>query len=202
MIRHLELRFGLPMAAACAAAAIASAQAPQTAPPADSASAARERPQISDAQLGLEARVRLFEGLGISNLSVLVSQGVATLGGAVPSEADRQRAEELVREVPGIRTVVNNLRVADPLTLALADEAAAEAEREKANVENTVAERLRADAVLGSRSIDVEADELGNTVTLTGTVTSEEEKERAGQIAAAALPAGNVRNLLEVRQRL
>lgn len=201
MIRHLELRFGLPMAAACAAAAIASAQAPQ-APPADSASAARERPQISDAQLGLEARVRIFEGLGISNLSVLVSQGVATLGGAVPSEADRQRAEELVREVPGIQTVVNNLRVADPLTLALADEAAAEAEREKANVENTVAERLRADAVLGSRSIDVEADELGNTVTLTGTVTSEEEKERAGQIAAAALPAGNVRNQLEVRQRL
>lgn len=202
MIRHLELRFGLSTLAACAAVAAASAQAPQAVPPTDSAPAARERPQVSDAQLGLEARVRLFEGLGISNLSVLVSQGVATVGGSVPSEDERQRAEQLVREVPGIQTVVNDLRVADPLTLALADEAAAETAREKADIENMVAEQLRADAVLGSRSIDVQADEIGNTVTLTGTVTSEEEKERAGQIAAAALPTGNVRNQIEVRQRL
>ena len=202
-MRHPKLRFGLPLLAACGAVAAASAQAPRPAPPgADSAPAARDRPQVSDAQLGLEARARLFEGLGISNLSVLVSQGVATVDGAVPSEVDRQRAEDLVRQVDGIQSVVNDLRVADPLTLALADEAAAEADREKADVENRVAEQLRADTVLGSRSIDVVADELGNTVTLTGTVSTEEEKERAGQIAAAVLPAGNVRNQLEVRQRL
>jgi hypothetical protein len=33
-------------------------------------------------------------------------------------------------------------------------------------------------------------------------VTTEEEKERAGQIAVSAFPAGTVRNQLEVRQRL
>lgn len=197
-----RLRFGIPLLVACAAAAAASAQPPQAAPPAASASASGDRPQVSDAQLGLEARARLYEGLGISNLSVLVNQGVATVDGTVPTEAERQRAEALVREVQGIETVVNELRIADPLTLALADEAAAAAEQEKADVENMVAEQLRADAVLGSRPIDVVADELANTVTLTGTVGTEDEKERAGQIAAAAFPAGNVRNQLEVRQRL
>lgn len=201
-MRH-QLRFGFPLLAACAAMTAASAQAPRSAPPpADSSAVARERPQVSDAQLGLEARARLFEGLGISNLSVLVSQGVATVDGTVPSEGELQRAEQLVREVPGIESVLNELRVADPLTLALADESAAAAEREQAEVENRVAEQLRADAVLGSRSIEVVADELGNSVTLTGIVSTEEEKERASQIAGAALPAGNVRNQLEVRQRL
>lgn len=197
-MRH-HIRFGLPLLAASAAIAVASAQAP---PSADSESPARDRRQVSDVQLALQARARLYEGLGISNLSVLVSQGVATVDGTVPSEAERRQAEDLVRGVEGIQNVVNTLRVADPLTLALADESAAAADREKADVENMVAAQLRADAVLGSRSINVAADEVGNTVTLTGTVSTDEEKERAGQIAAAALPAGNVRNQLEVRQRL
>lgn len=201
MRRHPH--FGLPLLAACAMGAVASAQAPQPTPPdAAAAPASRDVTDVSDAQLGLEARARLFEGLGISNLSVLVSQGVATVDGTVRSEADRRRAEELVREVRGIESVVNELNVADELTLALADEAAAATERERADVENMVAERLNADAVLGSRSIAVAADELANTVTLTGTVSTEEEKDRAGQIAASAFPAGNVRNQLEIRQRL
>lgn len=196
-------RFGISLLAACAAAAaMASAQPQSSPPPVGSGSTSGDRPQISDAQLGLEARARLFGALGISNLSVLVNQGVATVAGTVPSEADRQRAEELVGEVEGIRTVVNELRIADPLTLVLADEAGAEADREKANVENMVAEQLNADPVLGSRSIIVNADELANTVTLIGTVSTEDERARAGQIAAAAFPAGNVRNQIEVRQRL
>jgi osmotically-inducible protein OsmY len=191
------------LVAACAAIAAASAQAPQPAPPgADAASAAPDRPDVSDAQLGLEPRARLFEGLGISNLSVLVREGVATVDGTVPAEADRRRAEDLVREVQGIHSVVNDLRVADPLTLALAEESEAASGREKIDVENMIAERLSSDPVLGSRSIDVVADELGNTVTLTGTVSTEEEKQRASEIAVAAFPAGNVRNHLEVRQRL
>lgn len=188
--------------AACSAAAAAAAQ-PLSLPPREySAIEGDTSEQVSDAQLGLEARARIYEGFGISNMSVLVRQGVATIGGTVRTEEDRQRAEQLAREVPGITNVINELRIADPLTVALAQEAAATAEREKADLENMVRERLRADAVLGSRSIEVTADATTNAVTLTGTVSSEEEKVRAGQVAVAAFPAGNVRNLLEVRQRL
>ncbi len=61
---------------------------------------------------------------------------------------------------------------------------------------------MNADPVLGSRGISVVSDELTNTVTLTGAVTTEEEKARAGLIAVEAYPGGQVRNQLEVRQRL
>jgi hyperosmotically inducible protein len=193
--------------AACAAAAAAAAQAPPSAPlslpPRQYSTLDSPASQdVSDAQLGLEARARLYEGLGVSNLSVLVRQGVARIGGTVRSETDRERAEQLAREVPGITNVINELRIADSLTIALANEAAAAAAQQKADIENAVAERIRLDPVLGSRSIRVTADALSNTITLTGTVSTEEEKTRAGQIAVGALPAGNVRNLLEVRQRL
>ena len=102
----------------------------------------------------------------------------------------------------GIERVVNELRVVDSQAIALAGEAIAATERENARVEQAVTAQLRANAVLGSRPITVVADELTSTVTLSGTVSTEEEKERAGQIAANAFPAGTVRNQLEVRQRL
>lgn len=196
MYKHIRLEF-LAAAAFAGVAAVSAQSQPQE----PAASASRER-EVSDAQLGLEARARLFEELGVSNLSVLVDHGVATVDGTVRSDEDRRRAEALVLEVEGIERVVNELNVADRLTLALADEAAAATDRDNANVETSIAERLNADAALGSRSIEVVADELTNTVTLRGTVSSEEEKERAGQIAVTAYPGGNVRNQIEVQQRL
>jgi osmotically-inducible protein OsmY len=196
-------RFRLPWVAACIAAGTASAQAPQPAPP-DAASApeAHEPANVSDAQLGLEVQSRLYQTLDVSNLSALVRYGVATLDGSVRSEADRQRAEQIALEVHGVESVVNELTVAEPIIVALADDAEAVAERESTDIETAVATQLRSDPLLGSREIRVESDELTNTVTLTGTVSTEDEKEQAGRIAVSAFPAGQVRNQLEVRQRL
>jgi osmotically-inducible protein OsmY len=193
----------LLLLAVCAGAAAASAQAPQPAPSADSATPAAEaRRNVSDAQLGLEVQVQLFQELNVSNLSSIVRHGVATLDGMVNSETDRRRAEEIALTVPGVTSVVNELRVADASIIALANDAAALAERETLRIETAVTERLSSDATLGSRSIVVEADDLTNTVTLSGTVSTEAEKERAGQLAVSAFPAGQVRNQLEVQQRL
>jgi osmotically-inducible protein OsmY len=200
MRRH-HLR--LSLLAGCAAAAFASAQAPQPAPPpADTSPEVRERVDASDAHLGLEVQARLNQNLGVSNLSSIVQDGVVTLDGMVRSEADVERAEELALEVRGIHSVINELSVTQPLSIAIADEAAAVRERESTGIETDVAARLNADPVLGSRGIGVVSDERTNTVTLTGTVTTEEERVRAGAIAAEAFPAGQVRNQLEVRQRL
>jgi osmotically-inducible protein OsmY len=186
--------------ACAAAAAIASAQAPPSNPPADDPPV-RERRDVSDAQLGLEVQGRLSQELGL-NVSSIVRQGVATLDGMVRSEADIRRAEQLALEIDGVHSVINQLRVRLPLSVAIADEAAATREQEGANIELDVAARLNSDAVLGSRPIRVIADELTNTVTLTGTVATPEEKERAGALAVEAFPAGQVRNQLEVQQRL
>ena len=196
-------RSNLSLLVGCAAAAVLSAQQPQPgAPVADQAPTVRERPNVSDAQLGLEVQSRLFEDLGVSNLSALVRRGVATLDGVVRTEEDRQRAEQVALEVPGIDSVVNKLNIASPVTVAIARQAAEIAERETKNIEETVTQRLVSDAVLGSRQIVVEADDLTNTVTLHGTVGTEEEKQRAGELAVEAFPAGHVRNQLDVQQRL
>jgi osmotically-inducible protein OsmY len=198
--------FRLPLlAAACAAAAIATAQGPQPAPaanPPPPPPEARERADVTDAQLGLEVQARLHQQLDVSNLSALVRYGVATLDGTVRSEADRLRAEELAREVHGVDSVVNEITVADRLVLALADEADAVTQREQSDIEMAVMQSLRSDAAIGSRPISVTVDELANTVTLTGQVTTEEEKVNAGRLAVSAFPRGQVRNQLEVRQRL
>jgi len=190
--------------AACAAAGLASAQEPQSTPPppAGTPPEAREPVDTSDAQLGLEVQARLYQNLGVSNLSSIVRDGVATLDGMVRSDADLKRAEELALEVPGINSIVNELSVTQPLSIAIADEAAAVRDRESAGIETEVAARLNADPVLGSRGISVVSDERTNTVTLTGTVTTEEERVRASAIAGEAFPAGQVRNQLEVQQRL
>jgi osmotically-inducible protein OsmY len=137
-----------------------------------------------------------------STLFALVRRGVATLDGMVRTEEDRQRAEQLALEVAGVDNVVNKIRIASTVTVAIAKQSAEIADREAAKMEEAVKRRLVSDAVLGSRPIFVEADDLTNTVTLRGTVTSEEERERAGELATEAFPAGQVRNQLEVQQRL
>jgi osmotically-inducible protein OsmY len=186
-----------------ATATIAEAQLPPDAePPAAGDAGPGATPparttKVSDAQLGLEVQARLYQELDIaSNLSALVRYGVVTLDGTVKTEADRERAAELARTVPGIESVVNELVVGEIPTF---EDPAAAAERDETNLEEAVTSRLRYDPIVGSRNIRVLADELTRTVTLTGVVGSEEEKERAGRIAVGAFAAGNVRNQLEVQ---
>jgi osmotically-inducible protein OsmY len=213
----------LALLAACAAAATAAAQPPQSQapqsqapqaqapqapapqpPPPDASSPpeAHEPTNVSDAQLGLEVQSRLYQALEVSNLSALVRYGVATLNGSVGNEEDRQRAEQLALAVKGIESVVNKLAVDSPVVVALADQAQAIVQRQSSEVETAIINRLRLDPVLGSRNIRVQSDGVGNTVTLSGTVSTPDEKEMAGRIAVSAYPTGRIRNQLEVQQRL
>jgi osmotically-inducible protein OsmY len=203
MSRHR--RYIPSLLAILAASGVASAQQQRSEPPiaeVDPAQSTSERVGPSDPGLALEVQARLYQEFPSSNISVLVRYGVATLDGVIRTDADRQRAEEIALEVPGIDSVVNDLSVAAPVAVAAADEAQAITERQNASVEDQIEQQLRADATLGSRDIQVVSDGLTNTVTLTGTVSTEEEKEAAGRIAVSVFPIGQVRNQLEVRQRL
>ena len=202
----------LSLLATLAASGVALAQQERPEPPVDAVDPApspvdprpstSERVGPSDPGLALEVQARLYQALTTSNISVLVRYGVATLDGVVRTDADRQRAEEIALQVPGIDSIVNDLTVAPPVAIAAVDDAQAITERENQSVEDQVTQQLRTDAALGSRDIRVVADKLTNTITLSGTVSTDEEKERAGQIAVKAFPIGQVRNQLEVRQRL
>jgi hyperosmotically inducible protein len=196
-------RYYLPLLATFAATAVALAQPSQPPPSQDPPKpSTSERVGPSDPALSLEVQARLYQELPNSNMSVLVRYSVATLNGVVRTEADRQRAESIALGVPGISGVDNKLSVAPPVTVAAIDDASVTTSRENEDIEENVTQRLRSDAALGSREIRVVADGLTNTVTLSGTVSSEEEKERAGRIAVSAFPVGQVRNQLEVQQRL
>ncbi len=46
-----------------------------------------------------------------ANLVVRFGDGVVTLGGVVVDEAQRREAEEIVRHIPGVRRVVNEILV-------------------------------------------------------------------------------------------
>jgi len=196
-------RYCLPLLAAFAAATVASAQ-PQPSPPRDAAErpSTSERNGPSDPGLALEVQARLYQELSSSNVSVLVRYGVATLDGVVRTEAERERAQQIASQVPGVDDVVNELTVAPAVTVAAVDNAKIATNQENTDTEEMVTQRLRMDAALGSREIRVVADGLTNTVTLSGTVTTEDEKERAGRIAVSAFPIGQVRNQLQVRERL
>jgi osmotically-inducible protein OsmY len=195
-------RYCLPLLAAFAATAAVSAQTQQS-PPRDAAErpSTSERVGPSDPSLALEVQARLYQELSSSNVAVLVRYGVATLDGIVRTEAERERAQEIASQVPGVDEVMNELTVAPAVTVAAVDDAKVTTNRENSNTEETVTQRLRMDAALGSREIRVVADGLTNTVTLSGTVSTEDEKERAGRIAVSAFPVGQVRNQLEVRER-
>ena len=194
----------LPLLATLAAATVASAQPEPSPPPSEAPSkpSTSERVGPSDPGLALEVQARLYQEMPNSSLSVLVRYSVATLNGNVRTDADRQRAESIALGVPGVAGVDNKLSVAPPVTVAAIEDAAVTTSRENDDIEEKVAQRLRTDPALGSREIRVIADGLTNTVTLSGTVSTEEEKERAGRIAVSAFPVGQVRNQLEVQQRL
>jgi osmotically-inducible protein OsmY len=203
MRRHCQ--YFLSLLATLAASSVASAQPERPQPPitaVDPAPSTSERVGPSEPNLALEVQSRLYQQVADSNMSVLVRFGVATLDGVVRTEADRHRAEEIALEVAGVDSVVNDLAVAPPVTIAAVDNAQTVTKQENASVEDQVEQQLRTDAALGSREIRVVSDKLTNTITLSGTVSTEDEKERAGQIAVKAFPVGQVRNQLEVRQRL
>jgi osmotically-inducible protein OsmY len=78
----------------------------------------------SDCTLTAAARQMLFDDveLGTLNLGVSVNDRVATVWGAVPSEAAARRAVDCLRRVQGIARVVNQLSIeppSDPLFDAL-----------------------------------------------------------------------------------
>jgi osmotically-inducible protein OsmY len=67
----------------------------------------------SDAVLTTEIKARLndLETIKSQQVSVDVNDGVVTLEGAVPSEADRLALEREIKAVEGVKMVVNSLEV-------------------------------------------------------------------------------------------
>ncbi len=73
-----------------------------------------------DAKISSEIQGKLSQDSGLSTkqLTVQTSNGVVTLGGTVDNDAQREAASRQAASVPGVKTVVNNLKVGDGSTIA------------------------------------------------------------------------------------
>jgi osmotically-inducible protein OsmY/sporulation protein YlmC with PRC-barrel domain len=120
----------------------------------------------------------LVEGLlHETTISVLVRDGVVTLGGYVRSVVQKQYAEKVAANVPGVLGVRNHLVADDEL-------------------EQAVSEALDADP--RTRDLPIHVDAWIGYVHLTGDVPTKEIKAAAQQIAAGVPGVRNAINMLAV----
>ncbi|AIE84974.1 BON domain-containing protein [Fimbriimonas ginsengisoli] len=68
---------------------------------------------LGNAQLVARINAALLQrkGVDVSGLHIEARNGVVTLGGHVHDAAEKKRVEEAVKEIRGVDSVVNNLRI-------------------------------------------------------------------------------------------
>jgi osmotically-inducible protein OsmY len=107
------------------------------------------------------------------------AEGVVVLYGMVFDEKDRAMAEQTANSVPGVTSVVDNLRTK---TGKWADE------EERINTQ-----------FLTSGFTDVQARVIGPYIYLSGNVTSPADKDRAANVASSVYPNKQINNMIFVQ---
>lgn len=151
-------------------------------------------PAVNDAQLQakLEEKLR-YDRIGYDNLfnyfRVSVEDGVVTVDGEALTEMGRDSALGIIQRTPGVKDVVNNIRVS-PVS-SFDDQ-----------LRIRTAEAIYGDSVLGRYSIDpahpIRIIVDRGTVNLYGTVANAMDKQVAGMRAAQVFGAFRVENHLAV----
>jgi hypothetical protein len=76
------------------------------------------KPDDARISAGVQGKFSQDSGLSTKQLTVQFSDGVVTLGGTVDNDAQREAASRQAASVPGVKTVVNNLKVGEGPTVA------------------------------------------------------------------------------------
>jgi osmotically-inducible protein OsmY len=155
----------------------------------------------SDAWVTAKIRAKYFldDDVKAMNVEVATQDGVVTLTGAVETDSARRQAVALARNTDGVRTVEDQLRVAQ--SDAPGDARGTSGTGVAAAIEDSwITTRLQAkyfleDEIKG-RNIDV--DTRNGVVTLTGTVNSPAERALAEQLARDTDGVARVTNRLTV----
>ena len=140
---------------------------------------------LSESALTAEVKARLMADeltRGI-NINVDSNDGMVTLRGTVPSEAAREKAEEIVMSVDGAATVTNNL-VANPQTVTAKVKKAGEEAGESISdgwITAKVKTTLLADEDIAGLDIDVSTQ--NGEVSLAGEVPSRAHWDKAVRMA-------------------
>ena len=132
--------------------------------------------QVDDATITARVNMALVKDpvTKARKIDVDTVNGVVTLTGMVETEAEKRRAEEVARGVPGVRAVRNNLRVGHRSFGRSLDD-------------KLLTARIKTKLIAepGIRSLSIDVDTVNGVVTLTGVVKNEEQRRRVLEIVRA-----------------
>ena len=123
-----------------------------------------------------------------------LDKGVLTLGGHVPADADKDRAETIAKTLAGTQVVANEIAVIPPGSEA-------EARKVNSSLDKGIENNLEAALVGEKLSESVRYSVKNHVVTLTGDVNSPVIRARAETIAGGVLNVQQVVNELQVKKQ-
>lgn len=150
----------------------------------------------------IETAYALNEHLNPFDIGTEVADGVVTLDGTVDSDIERDLAAEIAASVDGVTQVDNRIEVSGTSDMAKMTRSARAAAGkfmdrvDDATITATVKSKLMANDNIKGLSIDV--DTRDDVVTLSGAVTSDEQRELAGMLAKNVSDVASVENRLIV----
>jgi len=191
----------------CVVTLLVSAGACRSEEPQVSTTASQPAPAPDDASITMAVQARYYgaEKVRGHDLTVSTRDGVVTVGGAVDTEAAKQRALALAREVAGVTRVEDQVRV--ETTTANATGGPMSADKATATDGRTIAPawittRIQAqyfiDPELKPWNLEVTTNDEG-VVTLEGEVEANEDKVQAVRIARETEGVSRVEDRLRVK---
>ena len=162
---------------------------------------------IKDAWLQgkLETALLFNEHLNSFAIDTEVTQGIAYLSGKVESDIDRDLAGEIAESIKGIDSVENDL-VVDKAAVSMEEKTDTSGERRAfrtAVSDATMTARIKSELLVNRNTagLSINVDTRNGNVTLSGEVSSEQEKELAEKIADNTNGEGSVDNQLVVSRK-
>jgi hyperosmotically inducible periplasmic protein len=152
----------------------------------------------------LETALILNKHLNARDIDINVDNNVATLGGEVHSDIEKELAENIALGIEGIDSVKNNIKVTTkPAATANAKPTTTDQRRSFSqyvdDVSTTAAIKTELLASKNVEGLQINVDTYNNVVTLSGKVNNGAQKDLAQAIAAKQSDVKNVVNRLEVK---
>lgn len=150
----------------------------------------------------LETALMLNKHLDALNIDISVDKNIATLGGEVNTDIEKELAENIALGIEGIDSVENNIKVTPKpttITTQLTTSNRRSFSQYVADVSTTAAIKTELLASKNVEGLEINVDTYNDVVTLSGKVHTEAQKDLAQAIAAKQGDVKNVVNKLEVK---